>query len=76
MVFAVCGMVRWKGQKLANGIDGKFETENPKIITRLQTLGFQEYVEKEVESKQPETNQNVETSNETKKPKAYRGKQK
>jgi len=46
MVFAVCGLVKWKGEKLANGIDGKFETTNEKVITRLQTLGFKEYVEK------------------------------
>lgn len=43
MVFAVNGMVRWKGEKLANGIDGKFETNSERVITRLQTLGFKEY---------------------------------
>jgi hypothetical protein len=43
MIFAINGMVRWKGQKLANGIDGKFETNSEKVITRLQTLGFEEW---------------------------------
>lgn len=43
MVFAVNGLVRWKGKKLANGIDGRFETNDEKIIKRLETLGFKEY---------------------------------
>lgn len=43
MVFAVNGMVRWKKKKLANGIDGKFETNDLRVISRLQALGFKEY---------------------------------
>lgn len=43
MVFAVNGMVKWKGKKLANGIDGKFETNDERVIKRLQTLGFREF---------------------------------
>lgn len=74
MVFSIYGMVKWKGQKLANGIDGRFETHSEKTINRLKALGFQEikeetneeHLEKEViqeflvENEQPETNQSVE----------------
>lgn len=40
--FAVFGLVKWKGQKLANGVDGVFETDDEKTITRLRQMGFSE----------------------------------
>lgn len=46
MVFNVVGIVNWKGKRLANGIDGKYETNDPWKIERLKILGFKEYVEK------------------------------
>lgn len=42
MVFKVCGLVKWKGRKIANGVDGRFETNDPRIIERLKILGFKE----------------------------------
>lgn len=43
--FEVYGMVRWRGEKLANGIDGVFETDNEKVIMRLRQMGFKEIVD-------------------------------
>jgi hypothetical protein len=40
MIFSVYGRVNWKGKMLANGIDGEFETNDERVITRLRTLGF------------------------------------
>ena len=67
MVFAVNGMVRWKKKKLANGIDGRFETYDERIITRLQTLGFKEYIERPIEQpKEVVVAKSVDSNSETK----------
>lgn len=42
MVFRLFGIVKHKGIKIANGIDGKFETNNEKTILLLKRKGFEE----------------------------------
>ncbi len=42
MIFKVNGLVRWKGKKIANGIDGRFETKEERVINILQMKGFKE----------------------------------
>lgn len=41
MIFLGQGLVRSRGQKIANFVDGKFETNNEKVILKLKMLGFQ-----------------------------------
>ena len=45
MVFKIFGLVRWKGKKIANGIDGRFETKDEKVINILRNKGFEEIKE-------------------------------
>lgn len=44
MIFALYGLVRHKGKKIANGINGRFETDSPRIIALLKQKGFKEIV--------------------------------
>lgn len=48
MVFDLCGIVKWKGKKIANGINGRFETNDERVIERLKMLGFSEIKENPV----------------------------
>ena len=45
MIFSGVGLVRSRGKKLANFVDGKFETKDEKTILKLKMLGFTEFVE-------------------------------
>lgn len=51
MIFELYGIVRHKGRKIANGIDGRFETTDERVIARLKMLGFKEIKD---EPKEPE----------------------
>lgn len=42
MRFAGSGLVKFKGLKIANFVDGYFSTDDPKVIDRLRALGFSE----------------------------------
>jgi hypothetical protein len=42
MVFKIFGLVRYHGKKIANGIDGRFETKDERIINILKMKGFEE----------------------------------
>jgi len=43
MVFNVCGIVRYKGKKIAyGGVDNRFETDSERVICILKQKGFQE----------------------------------
>jgi len=42
MVFNVCGLVKRNGKVIANGIDGRFETKDERVISILQNMGFSE----------------------------------
>ena len=44
MIFKGVGLVRWRGKKIANFIDGHCEVTNPAHIRHLQMIGFQEAV--------------------------------
>ena len=43
--FKLVGIVKWKGKKIANGIDGTFETINECIVAILRMKGFEEIKE-------------------------------
>ena len=40
MIFDIYGLVKHKGRKIANGIDGRFETDNETTIALLTQKGF------------------------------------
>lgn len=47
MIFSGQGLVKWKGNKIANFIDGYFETNDYRIANRLIMLGFKIVEQKE-----------------------------
>lgn len=47
MIFMGVGLVRFKGRKIANFIDGLCEVTNPAHIRHLQIIGFKEAVQGE-----------------------------
>lgn len=55
MVFAGQGLVRWKGKKIANFMDGLFETNDMRVIQRLTELGFKSVDAPKVDSQTKET---------------------
>jgi hypothetical protein len=51
MIFRVFGLVKWKGKKIANGVDGKFETKDERVINILRMKGFKEIEEDQTKPK-------------------------
>ncbi len=50
MIFKLFGLVKWRGKKIANGIDGRFETNDERVINILKQKGFEEITPKDAGS--------------------------